>query len=194
MWPRTWPDWTSVGWGRHEAQGSDMSPRAVLVGLPGAGKTTSGRRLASRLGVPFADSDSLIEARAGVAVPDIFRDQGENAFRALEAEVIADALKTFDGVLSLGGGAVLNADTRTVLARSGVPVVLLRSSVRTLSRRVGDGRGRPLLAENPSAALRRLAADREPLYREVATHVVSTDHRTSSRVSLEIAELLGLTA
>ncbi len=75
-----------------------------------------------------------------------------------------------------------------------MPVVLLRSSVRTLSRRVGDGRGRPLLADDPTAALSRLAQAREPLYREVATHVVSTDRRTSSRVSLEIAELLGITA
>jgi shikimate kinase len=171
-----------------------MSPRAVLVGLPGAGKTTSGRRLAGRLHVSFSDSDALIEERAGIPIAEIFSTQGEEAFRALEAEVITDALKSFDGVLSLGGGAVLNADTRAALARSGVPVILLRSSLRTLSRRVGDGRGRPLLAGNPTAALGKLAQAREPLYREVATHVVSTDHRTSSRVSAEIAELLGVTA
>jgi shikimate kinase len=171
-----------------------VSPRAVLVGLPGAGKTTSGRRLANRLGVAFVDSDVLVESRAGMPVPQIFAEQGEAAFRVLEAEVIADALESFDGVLSLGGGAVLDDGTRARLAASGVPVVLLRSSVRTLSRRVGDGRGRPLLADDPAAALGRLAQAREPLYREVATHVVSTDRRTSSRVSLEIAELLGITA
>jgi len=170
-----------------------MSPRAVLVGLPGAGKTTSGRRLAGRLNVAFRDSDALIEERAGMTIAAIFSEQGEDAFRALEADVIADALRSFDGVLSLGGGAVLNADTRLALARSGVPVILLRSSIRTLSRRVGDGRGRPLLAENPKGALGRLAQAREPLYREVATHIVSTDHRTSSKVSAEIAELLGVT-
>jgi shikimate kinase len=171
-----------------------MTPRAVLVGLPGSGKTTSGRRLANRLGVPFVDSDALIEARAGMVIAEIFSAQGEPAFRALEADVIADALKNFDGVMSLGGGAILDAGTRLALARSGVPVILLRSSIRTLTRRVGDGRGRPLLANNPASALGALATAREPLYREVATHIVSTDHRTSSRVSLEIAELLGIIA
>jgi shikimate kinase len=171
-----------------------VTPRAVLVGLPGSGKTTSGRRLASRLGVSFVDSDALVEQRAGIVIAEIFSTQGEPAFRALEAEVIADALKTFDGVMSLGGGAILDSGTRLALARSGVPVVLLRSSIRTLSRRVGDGRGRPLLADNPTAALGELALAREPLYREVATHIVNTDHRTSSRVSLQIAELLGVSA
>jgi shikimate kinase len=171
-----------------------VTPRAVLVGLPGSGKTTSGRRLANRLGVEFVDSDALVEARAGQTIGELFSEQGESAFRLLEAEVIAEALKSFDGVLSLGGGAVLDAGTRANLARSGVPVVLLRSSIRTLSRRVGDGRGRPLLADNPHAALGKLATAREPLYREVATLVVSTDRRTSSRVSAEIAERLGVTA
>ena len=171
-----------------------MTPRAVLVGLPGSGKTTSGRRLANRLEVSFVDSDALVEERAGRTIAEIFTAQGEPAFRALEHDVIVEALKSFDGVLSLGGGAILDAATRLALTRSGVPVILLRSSIRTLSRRVGDGRGRPLLADNPTAALGALATAREPLYREVATHIVSTDHRTSSRVSLEIAELLGVTA
>ncbi len=171
-----------------------MTPRVVLIGLPGSGKTTSGRRLANRLGVAFADSDVLIEERAGQSVAEIFASQGEPAFRTLEAEVIAEALRSFDGVLSLGGGAILDPDTRQTLARSGVPVVMLKSSIRTLTHRVGDGRGRPLLADNPSASLGALAAAREPLYREAATHIVSTDRRTSSRVSLEIAELLGVSA
>ncbi len=90
----------------------------MLVGLPGAGKTTSGRRLANRLGVAFVDSDALIEARAGMPVPQMFAEQGEAAFRALEADVIADALVSFDGVLSLGGGAVLDEGTRARLVGS----------------------------------------------------------------------------
>jgi shikimate kinase len=175
-----------------------MSPRAVLVGLPGAGKTTTGRRLANRLGVPFADSDMLIESSDGRSVPAIFEADGEERFREIEAITIAGALADFDGVLALGGGAVLTDSTRAALAACGVPVILLRSSVRTLSRRVGDGRGRPLLngAKNAgalSSKLGRLASAREPLYREVATHVISTDRRSSAKVATEIAELLGTT-
>ena len=168
-----------------------MSPKAVLVGLPGAGKTTTGRRLASRLGVAFADSDALIERRFGRSVPEIFAADGEVEFRRVEAIIVAEALAEFGGVLALGGGAILTPSTRAALAAGATPVILLRSSVRTLSRRVGDGGGRPLLVGNPTARLSALAVAREPLYREVATHVVSTDHRSSSRVATEIAELLG---
>jgi shikimate kinase len=168
-----------------------MSPRAVLVGLPGSGKTTTGRRLAARLSVTFADSDVLVERRAGRSVAEIFAEDGEEAFRILEAEVVAEALARFYGVLALGGGAVLDQATRGALLIGPAPVILLRSSVRTLARRVGDGRGRPLLAGDTASKLGSLATAREPLYREVATHVVSTDRRSSSRVASEIAELLG---
>ena len=95
-----------------------MTARVVLVGLPGAGKSTTGRRLAKILCVPFADSDDLVEARAGRSVRDIFATDGEAAFRALEAEAVADALTGFDGVLSLGGGAVLHPPTRAALVAS----------------------------------------------------------------------------
>ena len=168
-----------------------MTPRAVLIGLPGTGKTTTGRRLATKLTLPFADSDALVETRAGRSVQEVFATDGETAFRDLEADVIREALAGFGGVLALGGGAVLTDSTRAALVSSGVPVVLLRSSVRTLNRRVGDGRGRPLLAGNPYARLSALAAAREPLYRQLATHVVTTDRRSSSRVAIEIAGLLG---
>ena len=162
----------------------------MLIGLPGAGKTTTGRRLAAGLGVAFADSDRMVEHRAGRTVAEIFAADGEGAFRALEAQVIADALRDFGGVLALGGGAVLSESTRAALAGSGSPVVLLRASVRSLSRRVGTGKGRPLLAGGPAAKLAVLASDRGPLYRELATHVVTTDRRSSSRVATEIAALL----
>ena len=168
-----------------------MSPRAVLVGLPGAGKTTTGRRLASRLRVAFADSDALVEQRAARSVREIFAADGEDAFRVLEAEVIAEALARFDGVLALGGGAVITRSTRDALVAGSAPVILLRSSVRALTRRVGSGRDRPLLTGDTASKLRLLATAREPLYREVATHVVRTDHRSSSRVAAEIVELLG---
>jgi shikimate kinase len=167
-----------------------VSARAVLVGLPGTGKTTSGRRLAALLKVPFADTDQLIEAETGQTPQQIFAADGESAFRAIEARIIAAALTDFSGVLALGGGAVLLESTRVALAHAGVPVVLLRSSIRTLSRRVGDGRGRPLLAGDSRKRLIELAAAREPIYRSVSTLVVDTDRRSSSRVAAEIAELL----
>ena len=167
-----------------------MKPRVVLTGLPGSGKTTTGRRLANVLGVSFADSDHLIEADTGQTVETIFANDGEMAFREIEARVIAAALTTFDGVLALGGGAILAESTRRVLAESGVPIVLLRSSIRSLSRRVGDGRGRPLLAGDARRRLVELAAAREPLYQSIATSTVMTDRRSSSKVAAEIAALL----
>src|SRR5215467_13169981 len=103
-----------------------MSPRAVLVGLPGTGKSTTGRRLAKILVVKFADSDELIEAAEQRSVATIFEESGEPAFRAAEAAAIQNAIANFDGVLSLGGGALNDPSTRVALRESGVPVVLLR--------------------------------------------------------------------
>jgi shikimate kinase len=167
-----------------------VSPRAILVGPPGSGKTTTGRRLATRLKVPFADSDTLVERRAGRTVSDIFAGDGEKAFRRLEESAIAAALQDFDGVLALGGGAVTSARTRNMLACSGVPVVLLEASLPTLTRRVGDGATRPLLRPAPAQRLAKLARDRAPLYREVATMHVDTDHRSAEQVAAAIAALL----
>jgi shikimate kinase len=167
-----------------------VSPRVVLIGLPGSGKTTSGRRLANILAVSFADSDHLIEASDGRTVEAIFSADGEDGFRAIEAGVIADAMAGFDGVLALGGGAILTESTRDALRAAGVAVVWLRSSIRNLSRRVGDGRGRPLLAGDARRRLGELAAAREPIYEQVATHIVVTDRRSSSKVAVEIAALL----
>ncbi len=167
-----------------------MAPRAVLVGLPGAGKTTVGRRLAALLEVPFADSDGLVERAVGRSVPEIFATQGEAAFRTFEAEAVAAALTDFGGVLSLGGGAVLAPSARQALRASGVPVVLLRTRVPTLTERLGDGRGRPLLAGDPAGRLADLARDREPLYREIATLSVDTERRTARRVAEVVATLL----
>lgn len=136
----------------------------VLIGFMGAGKTTVGRVLAKRLGVPFRDSDLVIEERAGRPVSQIFAEDGEPAFRDLEHKVIADLLDGTDCVLALGGGAVQRADTRALL--SGVPVVYLRVSYAEAMRRVGGDQGRPLLAR-PDVA--RLHAERDPRYAAAAT-------------------------
>jgi shikimate kinase len=167
-----------------------MTPKVVLVGLPGSGKSTTGRRLAKILVAPFADSDDLIEKQTGRAVRDIFGESGEAEFRRIEAATVASALSSFDGVLALGGGALTVAATREALLASAVPVVLLRAPLTTLIRRVGDGHARPLLADDPPGRLAALADEREPLYREVATLVVDTQRRTPGQVAATVAARL----
>jgi shikimate kinase len=165
-----------------------MAPIAVVVGPPGAGKTTIGQAVADLLGVPFGDTDDLIEATAGKPIPEIFFDDGEEAFRALEVAAIAGALDSFDGVLALGGGAILNEETRTRLA--GHTVVFLSVELADAFKRVGLGGGRPLLAINPRATLRYLLEQRRPLYSAVASYTIATDGRSPAEVAAEVAALL----
>ncbi|MCW2494898.1 shikimate kinase [Jatrophihabitans sp.] len=167
-----------------------MTPRAVLVGLPGTGKSTTGRRLAKILAVPFADSDDLVEAAQGRPVTDIFAESGEPAFRELESAAVIGALHDFDGILSLGGGALTTPATYEAIAGSGVAVVLLRASLQTLGDRVGDARSRPLLAGDTAARLRALADAREPAYTALATLTIDTDNRTPGQVAAQIAARL----
>lgn len=157
----------------------------VLVGAPGAGKSTVGRRLAKRWGVPFRDSDQIVEAEAGKSVSDIFVDEGESAFRARERDVIARSLDHLDGVLSLGGGAVLDADTRARLVEA--PCVWLRVGVTEAARRVGLNASRPLLLGNVRGTLITLLDERTPLYEEVATWTVDTDGRSIDEVVEAVA-------
>jgi shikimate kinase len=159
-----------------------VSPAVVLVGPPGAGKTTVGRLLAARWGVAFADTDDLVEARAGRAIADIFTGDGEPAFRALEREAVAEALAAHTGVLALGGGAVQAEQTREALA--GHPVVLLTVGLAAGVRRTGLSTARPLLAGvNPRATFAALLAERLPVYRAVAVHEIATDDRTADEVA-----------
>jgi shikimate kinase len=158
-----------------------VSPVAVLVGPPGAGKTTVGTLLAQRLGVDFADTDDLVEARAGRVIADIFTSDGEPAFRALERAAVAEALFSHPGVLALGGGAVLAEETQAALA--GHPVVLLTVGLAAGVRRTGLSTARPLLAGvNPRATFAALLAERLPVYRSVAVHEIATDDRTADEV------------
>jgi len=168
-----------------------MAPRVVLVGLPGAGKSTSGRRLAKILCVPFADSDDLIEAAEGRTVREIFTGSGEDVFRAAEHAAIMSCLAgDFDGVLSLGGGALTHEPTRRAVIESGVTVAVLHAPMDTLVARVGDARTRPLLRDDPPARLAELAAARQPGYDEVATISVDTDERSPGQVAAHIASRL----
>ncbi|SNY56170.1 shikimate kinase [Paractinoplanes atraurantiacus] len=165
-----------------------MAPRAVFVGAPGAGKSTIGAAVAALLETEFADADTIIEERAGKPIPEIFIDDGEEAFRALERQVIAETLGSFDGVLALGGGAVLHDGTRKLLTEH--TVVYLSVELSDAVKRVGLGAGRPLLNLNPRATLKFLLDQRRPLYAEVATHTVPTDGREPHEIAAEVAGLL----
>ncbi|MER5454908.1 shikimate kinase [Micromonospora sp. NPDC002389] len=163
-------------------------PVCVLVGAPGSGKTTVGQGLAEALGVEFRDTDADIERLAGKPIPEIFVDEGEPHFRALERAAVAAALASCPGVLALGGGAVLAEENRAALV--GHRVVHLSVELPDAVKRVGLGAGRPLLAINPRATLKHLMDQRRPLYTEVATHTVVTDGRTPEEIVAEIAQLL----
>jgi shikimate kinase len=166
------------------------APRAVVVGPPGAGKTTIGELLAARLDVPFRDVDHDIERMAGKSISDIFLVDGEPAFRAMEAEAVAAGLAEHDGVLALGGGAILSARTRELLA--GHAVVFLNVGLTEGMRRTGMSTARPLLAGvNPRATFKSLLEARLPLYREVAAVEVVTDDLTPDEIVTTVLDRLG---
>jgi shikimate kinase len=165
-----------------------VKPVVVLVGPPGAGKTTVGQELARRLGVGFRDSDQDIVEAVGKPIAEVFIDDGEEHFRALERDAVAQALTTHDGVLSLGGGAVLDAGTRALLQQH--VVALLDVDLGNAASRVGLNRDRPVLALNPRAQLKVLLEQRMPLYREVARITVDTNGKTVEHVVDELASAL----
>jgi len=158
-----------------------MAPKAVLVGLPGSGKSTIGRRLAKAMGLTLLDSDVAIEEKTGRTIADIFATDGEQEFRRIEEEVIREALETHDGILSLGGGAVTTPGVRDALASH--PVVYLEISAAEGIRRTGGNTVRPLLAGPDRAEkYRKLVNDRVPLYQRLATVRVNTNRRNPGAV------------
>ena len=169
-----------------------MAPRVVLVGVPGSGKTTVGTLLAQRLGVGFRDTDHDVEVTVGKPVPDIFVDSGEPYFRELERTAVATALRDHDGVLALGGGAVLDEGTRALLLDQ--PTVWLQVGAAAGAKRVGLDVPRPVLLGNVRGRLAALVAERAPLYAEVARLTVDTDGLDPQAVADAVLAWLGLEA
>lgn len=167
------------------------APLIVLVGPMGVGKSTVGQLLAERLGTGYRDTDEDIVTAQGRAIAEIFVDEGEAAFRALEKEAVRTALVEHEGVLALGGGAILDADTRALLA--GQRVVYLSMDVEEAVKRTGLNAARPLLAVNPRKQWRELMEARRHLYEEVATAVVATDGRTPEEVTQAALDAVELT-
>jgi shikimate kinase len=163
-------------------------PVCVLVGPPGAGKSTVGQLVAAALGTSFRDTDADVERAAGKPIPDIFVDDGEERFRELERDAVAAALREHPGVLALGGGAVLAEQTRRALA--GHTVVYLEVGLGEAVKRVGLGAGRPLLTVNPRATLRHLLDQRRPYYEQLATLTVATDAHPPQDVAARVLAAL----
>ncbi|GAA1577235.1 shikimate kinase [Actinomadura kijaniata] len=165
-----------------------MAPKAVLIGPPGSGKSTVGTALAERLDAVLRDTDADVEAAAGKPISEIFIDDGEEHFRALERDAVAAALAEHDGVLALGGGAILAAETQELLA--GHTVVYLQVGLAEAVKRVGLNSARPLLVLNPRSQLRKLLEERLPIYERLAVITVATDQRTPDEVVEEIVKEL----
>ncbi len=166
-----------------------MAPKAVLVGMPGSGKSTIGRRLAKAMGVPLLDTDAKIVETAGRSIAEIFETEGEQGFRRIEEDVIRAALAEHDGILSLGGGAVTSPGVREALA--GHTVVFLEIGAAEGIRRTTGGSVRPLLAGGDAAEkYRALMSERVPLYRRVATMRINTNRRNPGAVVRYLANRL----
>lgn len=163
-----------------------MTAKAVLIGPPGSGKSTLGRLLAERLGVEFRDTDADVEAVAGKPVSDIFVEDGEERFRELEHEAVRLALTEHEGVLSLGGGAVLHTETQALLA--GHHVVYLQVGLSAAIERVGLASARPLLVLSPRSRLKKLMEERRPVYERLAAITVVTDKREPEELADEIVK------
>jgi shikimate kinase len=165
-------------------------PRVLLIGMMGAGKSTTGHLLSKRLGWPYLDSDDEIQRQTGRSVPEIWKEDGEAAFRAQESRVLAEATTSdFPVVIAVAGGAVLDPENRARIRGAGL-VVWLRCDVAVLAARVGAGAGRPLLEGGPAAAMERLTEVRAPIYADLADLALDVDLMPPPQVVDEIVGAL----
>lgn len=167
-----------------------MLKRIVLIGPPGAGKTSIGKALAKELAISFIDSDSEIEKIAGKKISEIFVDDGEPAFRKMEVEVVSKLLATFSGVIALGGGAPINEQIQKELSHADYPVVFIDVSISQAANRVGFNKDRPLLLINPRQQWLNLMSARRPIYEKLSSEIISSDNRKPAEVATIISEKL----
>jgi shikimate kinase len=163
-----------------------MPPRVILIGPPGAGKSVIGKNLAQRMESQFSDTDALIEESAGKSVSQIFIDDGESVFRDLEARIVATALTEREGVLSLGGGAILRDETRKAISESGAEVIFLDVTLAIAAPRIGFNRDRPLLLNNPRQQWQKLMDERRSVYEGAASMHIQVGDRSVAAVATEI--------
>lgn len=164
--------------------------RYLLIGPPGSGKSTIGNSLSRRLGLPFIDTDTVIEKRIGKKISEIFIEEGEDFFRSVELEVLAEVLHEESAVISLGGGAPISTSAQELIHQSNSIVIFLDVSLATAAPRVGFNRDRPLLLGNPRAQWQSLSDVRRPIYEELATHIVKVDGMNVDEISSAIVELV----
>jgi shikimate kinase len=167
-----------------------MAPRVILIGPMGSGKTTIGQLLASQLGIPFRDTDHVIEEKAGKSVSDIFLEDGEDEFRILEKKVLRDELLSDNTVLALGGGAPISVDAQSALRAIASPVVYLDISLATVAPRIGFNRDRPLLLHNPRGQWQTLMEARRPIYESIADSVIDVNEKSESEIVTLVMEIL----
>ena len=167
-----------------------MLKKIVLIGPPGAGKSSIGKALAKELNLNFIDSDSEIEKISHKKISEIFIEDGEPAFRLLEVDVVRKVLADFDGVISLGGGAPINKEIQEVLQDANYPVVFIDVSIAQAATRIGFNKDRPLLLVNPRQQWISLMNDRRPIYEKLASQTISSDNQKPHEVAKQISDKL----
>ena len=165
-----------------------MTKKIVLIGPPGAGKTSIGKALSKELELAFIDSDAEIERISGKTISEIFVDQGEAVFRKTEVETVTRILAEFEGVVALGGGAPINPEIQKVLLNSEYPVIFIDVSISQAANRIGFNKDRPLLLINPRQQWLHLMSERRPIYEKLATITVSSDNSKPSDVAKTITD------
>ena len=167
-----------------------MFKKIVLIGPPGAGKSSIGKALAKEISAAFIDSDSEIERIAGKKIADIFVEEGESAFRKVEVGVVTQILESFEGVIALGGGAPINIAIQEVLTGVDYPVIFIDVSISQAANRIGFNKDRPLLLINPRQQWMNLMSERRPIYEKLATQTVVSDSMKPHEVARLICEKL----
>ena len=167
--------------------------RAILIGAPGAGKSTVGKALSRELSTSFQDTDAIIVEEQGRSISEIFAEKGEQGFRSIEREVVLKVLHSNKGVISLGGGAVLDPTVQNEITKSSATIIYLRVGIGNVLARISNRSDRPLVATDPESEWIALFNLRESIYRRLATFEVSTDNKKAHEVARELVELMGLT-